>query len=144
MTLRERFLRTLRYQPVDRRPLYLAGPWRETLDRWRREGLPAHVTDVHDHLGVKEFGYTMCNITPIAGPYPVYERRTLREEGGEIQYIDAYGRTVRDFTSHTTMPEWIAFPVTTGADLRRYMDEHFDVANLERWSWKDCAGRSRS
>ncbi len=34
MTRRERFLRTLNNEPVDRPPLYLAGPWQETLARW--------------------------------------------------------------------------------------------------------------
>jgi hypothetical protein len=35
---RDRFLRTLRYEPVDRRPVYLAGPWHDTILRWNREG----------------------------------------------------------------------------------------------------------
>ena len=56
MNSRDRFLKTLRYERVDRRPIYLAGPWPDTLVRWRREGLPAEVTDVHAYLGVKDFG----------------------------------------------------------------------------------------
>lgn len=37
LTPRERFLRTLRYEPVDRRPAGLGGPWPDTLARWRRD-----------------------------------------------------------------------------------------------------------
>lgn len=49
MTERERFLRTMSYQPVDRRPLHLVGPWPDTLQRWYHEGLPRGV-DVAPHL----------------------------------------------------------------------------------------------
>lgn len=141
---RERFLRTLRYEPVDRPPLYLAGPWADTLERWRGEGLPAGVTDVHEFLGVKPFGYRMTNITPIAGPYPTFEKRVLREEGDEEYSIDAYGRTVKMFKSHTSMPEWIEFPVRCPEDLRRYLDEHFDVSNLEPRFAPDWADKARA
>ncbi len=148
MTPRDRFLKTLRYEAVDRIPLYLAGPWHDTLERWHREGLPAEVTDVHDYLGVKAFGYIMSNVSPLAGPHPAYERKVLREEGDEIYLIDAYGRTVKDFKSRTTMPEWVDFPVKEPADLRRYLDEHFDVANLDArfaddWAGKACAAADR-
>jgi uroporphyrinogen decarboxylase len=145
---RERFLRTLRYEETDRRPLYLAGPWAETLARWRGEGLPAEVTDVHDQLGVKELGYRMTNITPAAGPFPQFERKTVRETDTDIFYIDGYGRTVHDFKHKATIPEWVEFPVKSPADLRRYLDEHFDVDNLDArfpddWEAKARAAESR-
>jgi hypothetical protein len=38
---------------------------------------------------------------------------------------------VRDFTDHTTLPEWIDFPVKTPADLQRVLDEHFDVSDID-------------
>jgi len=44
LTQRERFLRTLRYEPTDHSPVYLASPWGETLARWRGEGLPSDVS----------------------------------------------------------------------------------------------------
>ena len=144
MTHKEHFLRTLNYEPVDRRPLYLADPWQETLARWRGEGLPADVKDVHEHLGVKDYGYRMQNITPAAGPFPTFERRTVREEGDEIYYIDSYGRTVHDFKSKATIPEWVDFPVKEAADLRRYLDEHFDVANLDARFAPDWADKARA
>jgi uroporphyrinogen decarboxylase len=148
MTHRERFLCTLNYEPVDRRPLYLAEPWQETLARWRGEGLPADVENVHGYLGVTDYGYRMTNITPVAGPFPAFERRTVREEGDAIYYIDAYGRTVHDFKSKATIPEWVEFPVKEAADLRRYLDEHFDVANLDArfapdWADKALAAQAR-
>jgi uroporphyrinogen decarboxylase len=148
MTHRERFLRTLNYEPVDRRPLYLAGPWKETLARWRGEGLPADVENVHEYLGVAGYGYRMQNVTPAAGPFPTFERKVVREEGDEIYYIDSYGRTVHDFKSTATIPEWVEFPVKEAADLRRYLDEHFDVADLDArfapdWADKALAAQAR-
>jgi len=144
LSQRERFLRTLRYEPVDRRPIHLAGPWGETVERWHREGLPAGVNDVHNYLGVSEFGYRTANISPIAGPHPTFPRTVLRQEGDEILYTDSYGRTVRDFTSHTSMPEWLEFPVRDAASLRRYLDEHFDVADLDSRFAPDWADKARA
>ena len=46
MTHRERFHRTMRFEPVDRLPMIeWAGWWSQTLDRWHREGLPQTLTD---------------------------------------------------------------------------------------------------
>jgi hypothetical protein len=147
LTPRERFLRTLRYEPVDRRPLYLAGPWGDTLARWRREGLPEQ-TDPHELLGINEFGYRIANLSPQAGLYPAFTPRTLRQEGDDVIAIDSYGRTVRDFRERTTMPEWLEFPVKGPADLRRLLDEHFDVSDLEArfppdWAAQAVAARDR-
>ncbi|MGD0092516.1 MAG: hypothetical protein ABSE73_21585, partial [Planctomycetota bacterium] len=144
LTHRERFLRTLRYEPVDRRPVYLAGPWHDTLARWHKEGLPADVTDVHEYLRVKGSGYQITNITPVAGLYPLFEQQVLREEGEFIFKRDDYGRTVRDFKAHTSLPEWLDFPVKGPADLRRLLDEHFDVTNLDARFAPDWADKARA
>ncbi|MDR1144752.1 MAG: hypothetical protein LBK71_01270, partial [Verrucomicrobiales bacterium] len=131
MTPRERFLNTLNYQPVDRRPLYLAGPWFDTLARWKREGLPADVDDIHRHLGVSDYGTPVRNISNNAGLWPPFERQVLREEGEFIYHIDNYGRTVRDFKDKTSFPEWLEFPVREPDDLRRLLDEHYRVDDLD-------------
>ena len=129
MNDRERFLNTMRCQPVDRPPLHLVGPWPDTLARWRREGLPGEVEDVHEYLGAKRL--RALNVTGVAGIYPPFEERIISEKDGILISIDAYGRTTRTFKDHTSMPEWIDFPVNNPDDLRRAMDEHFDVENLD-------------
>lgn len=144
VTQRERFLRTLQYEPVDRCPVYLAGPWADTLVRWHGEGLPSDVTDVHDYLGVSDFGYRMANITPMAGLYPSYTETVIKDEGEFIIKMDGYGRTVRDFKNHTSFPEWIDFPVKEAADLRRLLDEHFDISNLDARFAPDWAEKARA
>jgi uroporphyrinogen decarboxylase len=42
MNSRERFLATMRFQPVDRAPNWEMGYWAGTLDRFHAEGLPRH------------------------------------------------------------------------------------------------------
>jgi hypothetical protein len=44
MNDRERFLATLRYQPVDRGMICDFGFWPETITTWHEQGLPRHVT----------------------------------------------------------------------------------------------------
>ena len=143
MNNRDRFLRTLRYQDVDRRPIHLVGPWSETLARWHREGLPEDA-DPHAFLGIADHEYPLANISPLAGLYPPFERKVLKEEGDFVYLIDNYGRTVRDFRNSTTIPEWLDFPVKSPEDLRRLMDEHFDVDDLDARFSADWADRARA
>ena len=130
MTDKERFYRTMRYQPVDRRPLHLVGPWPDTLERWYGEGLPPGA-DVHDYLGVSVKPLQTVNISPQTGVFPPFEERILKEDKTFRISIDSYGRKVRTFKGHTSMPEWIDFPVKSSEDLRCVIDEHFQVDDLD-------------
>ena len=55
MTNRERFKRVLNFEPVDRLPiLEWAGWWHLTIERWRKEGLPADLVTaeaIRDYFG---------------------------------------------------------------------------------------------
>ncbi|MHB9133576.1 MAG: uroporphyrinogen decarboxylase family protein [Armatimonadota bacterium] len=128
MNDRERFFRTMRYQSVDHPPLHLVGPWADTMQRWYREGLPRDV-DLNTYFGVKTL--RVINLSPNTGVYPAYETRVLQEDETHRIFIDNYGRTVRDFVDHTSMPEWLDFPVKTPEDLRRAIDEHYRIDNLD-------------
>ena len=144
---RERFLRAMRYQDADRRPIYLAGVWDDTLARWRREGLPEGA-DPHEVLGVKRFGYPTSNVSPMTGIFPRFEQRVLREDKEFVDSIDSYGRTVRNFRGQTSMPEWLEYPVKDADGLRRLLDEHFDVGDLDArfppdWEAKAKAAQAR-
>jgi uroporphyrinogen decarboxylase len=130
MTDRQRFLRYMNYQPVDRPPLHLTGPWGDTLERWYGEGLPRDV-DYNEYLGLAVKPLAINNISGNTGMFPAYEPAELGEEGDFRIFRDTSGRTVRDFKTHTSMPEWLDFPVKTPAELQRFLDEHFDVSDLE-------------
>ena len=50
MTTRERFQRMFEHREADRVPM-IGGPWGTTLERWRREGMPAEVS-FSDYFGL--------------------------------------------------------------------------------------------
>ena len=134
MTEKERFLRTMRYEDVDRRPLYLVGIWGDTLARWHNEGLPPDIKsdpDIHKYLGLEAKSIRLRNLSGLLGPYPKFEQRIISEEDGVRIFVDEYGRTVRDFLTHTSMPHWLEFPVKDRATLQRFLDEHYSVENLD-------------
>jgi uroporphyrinogen decarboxylase len=118
----------MHYQPVDNVPLHTVGPWPDTLERWYHEGLPRGM-DVHDYLGVTPL--TMRNISGNPNPYPPFEERVLEEHDDAVIATDSWGRTVHLFKSHTSMPEWLDFPVKSPEDLRRVIDEHYSSEHLE-------------
>ena len=131
MDNRERFHRLMRFQPVDRLPIGAGGIWADTMARWVREGYPAG-TPPDDYFGTS--GLKTAYAGPQSGPWPLSESRVIRETDTEVVRTDGYGRTVRDFKQSTTMPEWLDFPVKTGADLERVLAEQFDLARLDaRW-----------
>lgn len=127
MTDRERFRRVMHYEPVDHPPLHLVGPWPDTLERWYSEGLPREV-DLNEYLGVKPL--QLNNISGNSALWPWFEERTLAEDDTFRISLDTYGRTIRNFKGHTSMPEWLEFPVQSRDDLQRVLDEHFDVEDL--------------
>ncbi|MCS7180581.1 MAG: hypothetical protein NZ891_04440, partial [bacterium] len=134
---RDRFINVMCYKEVDRVPINLVGPWVDTLERWKKEGLPEGV-DVHHYLGVDNFGIKIINISGETGIFPLFEEKIIKEDEETKIFIDRYGRVVKDFKSHTSMPHWLEFPVKTKEDLERIIDEKFnpDSINLrysEKW-----------
>lgn len=134
MTEKERFLRTMRYEEVDRRPVYLVGIWGDTLARWHREGLPGHIrsdADIHAYLGLDTPSLRLRNLNGLLGPYPPFEQRTVSEDEEMRVFTDDYGRTVRDFRKQTTLPEWLDFFVKDRDTLQRFLDEHYSIDDLD-------------
>lgn len=54
LTSRERMIRTMRHEEVDRMMMF-DYPWRGTLLRWKREGMPENV-DWRDYFGFDKVG----------------------------------------------------------------------------------------
>ena len=137
MNERERFLRCMHFQSVDRVPLMEMGLWPETLDRWHHEGLPKWVTSIRhleDYLRLdRSFN---VNWLPINGEiYPPFEERVLEETEEEQIVSDATGVIYRQRKTHKTIPQYIRFPIQNeagymellprldGADQGRYSDD---------------------
>lgn len=151
MENRERFLSTMTYKKVDRVPVNLPGPWKDTLERWKKEGLPCEVADVHDYLGVNNYKVKLINISGQTGLFPPFEEKVIEEDEKTKISIDRYGRTVRNFKDHTSMPHWLEFPVKNKNDLKKILEERFNPDSInERYpaDWikkiEDARGRGDS
>ena len=132
MNNRIRFIKTLKFESVDHPPLYPDGPWQDTLKRWEKEGLPVGINlQEYFQLDGLKFEYA----GPNTGVYPPFEEKTVYEDENTIIKIDCYGRKVRDFKNHTSMPEWLEFPVKNPEDFKKVIDERFNPALVEeRWT----------
>ncbi|MDP6110535.1 MAG: uroporphyrinogen decarboxylase family protein [Planctomycetota bacterium] len=135
MTSRERFLACMNYQPVDRVPLRPTfGAWPETLERWANEGsnepnAPTFQTDQWDWFGGWFF------------PNPPFEREVVEEDAETILYINKEGILMRELKNHphSSMPQFVRFPVQTRDDFRRFWKERMnpDIAARVGADWKE-------
>jgi uroporphyrinogen decarboxylase len=141
MNDRERLLRTLRYESVDRVPYRWFGAWPETVDRWRREGYdpdnPPFQLDRWDWHGGWFF------------PHPPFAHQVVEEDAETVLYINHEGILMRERREyqHSSMPQFVRFPVETRADFRRFWKERMQPDPGARlgpdWKEKLAAFRSR-
>lgn len=61
MNSRERVYATLNGERIDR-PAYIDFPWPETVDRWKKEGMPDNVY-LEDYFGMDIFLFG-CDVSP--------------------------------------------------------------------------------
>lgn len=138
MNARERFLATAEFRPVDRTFLLAPWMWGETVERWRREGLPTEVnlpehfmTDVPQSCapvaGHNQYG------TPVL--VPPLERKVISETG-EWQIIsDECGNVIKLFKKDSglvSMPQWIEYPVKNRQDWETVVKPRFDWRSPQR------------
>jgi uroporphyrinogen decarboxylase len=64
-THRERFLRLMSYQSVDRAPNWEAGVWPQTRVRWEAEGLPLYTVNWDWFVGDEHFGMDPREFVPL-------------------------------------------------------------------------------
>ncbi|HPP12857.1 MAG TPA: uroporphyrinogen decarboxylase family protein, partial [bacterium] len=115
----------------DHPPVYPEAVWSTTLARWRQEGLPENVSP-QEYFGLEPLPLVYAGLN--TGPFPPFEEKVLHQEGHQEVRIDHYGRTIRDYNDHTTMPEWLDFPVKSPDELKNLLAEKFHPDLLaERW-----------
>ena len=127
----------MHFQPVDHPPLIVGEPWGDTWERWYQEGYPRGV-NLNDYFEIEPFDYEYGGLQ--TGLFPMWEEKIITETENEVIKIDQYGRKVKDFKGHTSMPEWLEFPVKTPEDLRRVINERLDPVSLDaRWpvDWEE-------
>ena len=139
MTHRERYIRCLTGQDVDRPPYWLLwSPWKTTRERWIREGMP----DVENHRELFDTDPRPAVVPVKYGPWPCLER-VLEEDEKFIVHLDSWGVKRRDFRHGESMSEFIEFPVKNKADWESFRDRYLDPDNPGRFprDWEEtCAG----
>jgi len=100
---RERVRAAIRFEPPDRLPRH-DSPWTQTVERWRREGMPADVS-VADHFG---FDVAMTYLDAS----PRFEMRVLERSEKFFTYEDRYGYTMRKIEHGEGTIDFRAHPLT--------------------------------
>jgi hypothetical protein len=125
MTNRERLLKVLSFEPVDRLPNYELGIWGQTLDRWLSEGMPPDVMyndwfegDVYFHFDRR--AYARIHV----GYLPGWDYEVLEEDERYVtarHWNGVVTRALKEGTSRGTrasMDQYLAHPVTDRASFR--------------------------
>lgn len=117
LTNRERFLKLMRGEPVDRAPFFPCfGPWPETLARWRREGL---AEDAH-WMEVCGFDGDLRHRLPLQGFFwPLIQPQVIQEDEETRTVIDHFGVRKRERKAGGSMPEFLGNLVSTRDDWER-------------------------
>ena len=128
MNARQRFLRTMHFESVDRPFLLPQWIFPETLRRWHREGMP---TDVHFRT---YFGFDRYETVPISLSPLVTEKEEVIEEDAETKVVrDPLGGVRRVWKYRDIgMPQWLEFPIKDQGDWERFK-ERLDPASPCRY-----------
>jgi len=122
---RQRFLGSIRGEPIDRFFRYEHGMRPSTRLRWLGEGLPEEVGCYPDQPGFNDY-FEMDSITRIQinsgycdSPYcPRFEVETIEETSEHRLFIDSNGIGRRELVSgnDTSMPQFMSYPMSSRAD----------------------------
>ncbi|MCL2058926.1 MAG: hypothetical protein FWH01_07685 [Oscillospiraceae bacterium] len=144
MNNRERYLNTLLYKPVDRRPLEPGHPRLSTLRRWRTEGLPEGADYFKHIMGLLRIDMEYPEAVDHhvnARMLPIFEEKVLSHENGHYivqdwmgaiteisdDYDYTYIRNAIDFVTR----KWHKFPVETKEDWQE-MKKRYDPLDPSR------------
>jgi len=109
MTHRERWMRTMHFEPVDHVPDEEFGYWENTLTLWHEQGLPKEI-DTLPKADVY-FGFAPRGHIPVnQGLLPGFERQVLGERGDRVLIRDEHGATCEIHTSgQDSIPHFLDF-----------------------------------
>jgi uroporphyrinogen-III decarboxylase len=127
MNDRERFLRTMTYQDVDRVPFWDFGFWDETLTAWHDQGLPEDVW-LDSYFGMdRQWEHFPINL----GMIPAFDEVVIEDRGISEVVVDSLGRKLERRKDGSSIPHFIEFPVKTRADWER-LKKRYDPTSPKR------------
>ena len=127
MTTHERMTRMYQHREADRVPI-TDDPWRSTLARWRREGMPQDV-DARTYFGLDHLVGVNVDNSP---RYPV---QLLEETDAYTVTTTQWGATLRNWRHTGGVPEFLGFAIKdsdTWRQARARMDATPDRID---WRW---------
>ncbi len=141
MTHRERFLRQMHYQSVDRGVHWEFGYLQETIDRWHQEGLPAEITSGEGAGSIESY----FGVDPKAG-VPVHfgllpdfdgEAKVIahRKDSQIVEYPNGMVAEVKT-EGVKTIPHYIKFPISCRDDWKRYKERLDPAHPARKFDWK--------
>ena len=131
MTSRERITTVLNGGIPDRVPIQ-DSYWGSTVERWRREGLPANISP-NDYFDT--------GMVRLGGDYSLQFPGKLIEETDRYRiYIDAYGATRKDLkVSAGWTPQWLDFTIKSKDDwLKHKHRSKYNPSRLSKSSLDAC------
>lgn len=136
MTNRERIINTVLCREVDRLPFFFYfGPWGETIERWRGEGLTA------DESWDGEFGFDsgIVRLPVNLGFCPAFEEKVLKERGDNLVICDRLGivQEIRKYGS--SIPRYIEYPVKNAEEWEKLKSERLNPDDPARFpmNWSE-------
>ena len=142
-TSRERFLRTLDFQPVEVpwARMY-AFVWPETESVWRSQGYEGPTLGWHGEGLPQRFGLDeLLRVDPWYGPVPPFEYQVIEEDERTKLYINHEGILMREFKEHadTSMPQFVKFPVETAEEFEEFAATRLALNAADRFppSWQE-------
>lgn len=128
MTAKDRFVRTITFEPIDHVPCMEVCVWAQTRQRWIGEGMPEEVNTSFMHRGSDYFaltGYETVQIDAI-NPHPIRPDETIDETDEYLTFVDSLGRTRRALKRGTvdgtrmSMDTYVDFAVKDIASFQQY------------------------
>jgi len=149
MTTLERYIGTIRFEPVDRVPYHCDIAWASAVRRWIKEGLPEDAVPKKDGEipGIVALGdYFGCDksegpgLNVNLGILPPFEHEIIAEDELTRTERHGLGITQRTFKNNpeTSMPEFIDHPVKTRKEWQE-MKKRYDPSTPGRLpeNWGD-------
>ena len=145
MTHRQRFLRTMHFQPVDRVPDWEFGYWDDTLVDWHEQGLPREIdtlrkADVY-------FGFDPTGDIPTAtGLLPEFEYKVIEQRGEQLLIQDENGTTsLRHASGRSSIPHFLDFALKGREEWELEFEPRLDSDDPRRRpdaeEWKELEAR---
>ncbi|MDR2376792.1 MAG: hypothetical protein LBD96_10195 [Treponema sp.] len=103
---RERMIRSILGQDVDRLPLTIFDPWPETVERWKREGYPEDA-DYNTYFGFDRGWGVFSHIGVNLGYYPAFESKVLEDRGRTKIIQDGAGSILEVMAGSYSLPKFI-------------------------------------